>query len=260
MTPTGDRELDALLNAAAAPPLPGRGDRGLDAVLEAYRAAGHVGPAAGDGPAEQIRIVIPPRPRRAPGRRFAVACAVVTAGVGVVMAGANAGVLPTPVQSLAHDVLGGVGVPAPPTRGSGPGTGRTPTASTGASATPRPSRTPSAHATGSARPSASWGSGSGTHATTDPITALCTQIANTGDEWRERLGPDDQAVLIAAAGGDDNVEPYCVELLGGTPPAQSFAPERFASNTPSTRAATATTPPDGGGHGRTRPTHGPGQR
>src|SRR5947209_556803 len=115
--------LDTVLAAAAAPPLPEEEDaRALADVLTMFNTAGA---AAADGVAatEPITALSPiesamqtnGRPTRS-SRRFqlAVKCtAVFGIFLGTSIAIASTGMLPSPVQSFVHHMFGGIGVPGP---------------------------------------------------------------------------------------------------------------------------------------------------
>lgn len=239
-----DPDLAALLAAAAAPdPERDGGERGLEAVLAAYRAAADAPvretdmmgavegrlAAAGSGSGRAGSRV--PSPRRG---RFTLALAVKCAAVLVVVAGtgvaaASVGALPAPMQRLAHDYLGGVGIPAPATAPP----------SVNASATPRlgPSRPDTPNPTPVPTGSASAQSG---QATPNELLALCEIVVQAGDNWHSDLDKAQRDLLTTAAGGNPQVPAYCATVI--------------ASNTPSAPAASPSATSDngngnGGGNG-----------
>jgi hypothetical protein len=231
MTAKGNPELDDLLAAAAAAPQDDeRDERDLAPVLLAFTVAGR--DAAADEPTRGRAAGW--RPGRMSGR-LAVKCAaalLAATACGVAAAGAN--VLPTPVQQLAHDLLGRVGVPAPRT----PGT--TSSGSPAASATGTPTASPT--------PAADSGSAAATPDAAT-VTALCGTIAHSGNKWRTELDQADQATLIAAAGSENKVVSYCARLLSGALKSTATASAGTASAAASADA-TAT-------HGKAHASHTP---
>jgi hypothetical protein len=234
MKPTGNGELDALLAAARALPEERgeQGERGLDTVLAAFNAAGTVG-------GEPVRRRPPAaRPWWMTGR-FAAKWAVALVVVGGGVATASAGALPDPMQRLAHNMLGAVGVHTPDKPSAAPGGGPTASlnpasASALASATaPLPPSPPASAAAPSGTAAASPGAADGS------LTALCRQVVDLGgNKWRKVLSAADQAALIAAAGKQNEVVPYCESLLAD---AQATQPTQTAQTTASASpAATAT--------------------
>jgi hypothetical protein len=185
------RGLGRLLSAAAAPARPGElaGERAaVDGFRRAYRR--------------------PPERRR---RRVAVALrrtAVVKAATGAVVLfvggtalAAGTGSLPDPAQQSAHDLLG---VPAPRHHepggliGGGHRDGTPTTRTTAPAATPTGS-TPSAPAS-------------------PDLTQLCQTYLAALAAHREP-DPAVRQQLTAAAGRPNKIAPYCVGLLGASPPA-----------------------------------------
>lgn len=184
--------LLALLASAAAPPTAAEcSQASLNRVLDAYRQA-----VISPTPSVAERAVAGSpghRAQRRVGRAMVVkftGVLLVAAGTGAAAAGTD--MLPASIQRVAHHYFGGLGVPAPsPDPGS-------PSAQAGTSPTPRE--------IGSATPPAS----------TTPISeliALCGEIPRGVKNWRTGLDAADQATLIAAAGADQNVTPYCAQLL-----------------------------------------------
>jgi hypothetical protein len=224
-------DLAALLAAAAAPE-PDPDERGLEAVLVAYRAAPYTAPHRAPAAAR------PTRGRSMPGGfvlKFAAAV-VLLAGGGVLAA--SAGALPDSIQRIAHDYLGGVGVPAPPAASTSP--------SAKASASPGRSHGPSStfsagpDASSSAAVSLSPSSSSSPSASATPTTSaspndlvtLCRIVVRTGKSWHSKVDAAQRTTLVNAAGSDPKVLPYCTGLLNGSP-----------SNGTNSNAPTPTDPP-----------------
>ncbi|HEU5331955.1 MAG TPA: hypothetical protein VFU73_04315 [Actinocrinis sp.] len=223
-----DPDLAALLAAAAAPDPERDGDeRGLEAVLAAYREAADAPVRATDMMGAVERESAAPRrirTRASVGRghftlALAVKCAaavVVVAGAG--MAAASVGVLPAPMQQFAHDYLGGVGIPAPPTAVAS--VSATPRVSAAQSATPSPTVGP----TGSA-------SASSVQSTPNELLALCEIVVEAGDSWHSDLDKAQRDLLIAAAGGNPEVPQYCdTQVANSKPSAPAGAPSPSASD------------------------------
>ncbi|HZU54473.1 MAG TPA: hypothetical protein VFA06_01265 [Actinocrinis sp.] len=230
---SGATDLDTLLAVAAAPASEATLDPAqLEPVLMAFRRAG-----IGAGPAPQ------PQPRRAVRQRSPrvalVKCAavlMVVGGSGV--AAATAGVLPASVQQIAHDYLGGVGIPAPAASGT---------------AGPAPSGTPSP----SGSPSPSAGSGRQA-ATTAQLMPLCQTVAANPQDWRSVLDPADQEALVAAAGAPGHVEQYCATLLA-TASSSADSGDEGATPSPaqSTEPSSKATPGASATHGNSHASHSP---
>ncbi len=247
------RNLDALLAAAAAPPLEEeRDERALAEVLTMFNTAGAAA-KAGIGTAEPITAFSPVEPveqadpraqRRAQRARLVVKCAAVLAiftGTGI--AAASAGILPAPVQSFVHHVLGGIGVPGP-SPGSTPGGGVSASASAGPSlstgpgsaASPATSNGAGGGATGTPNAAASPSAGEAS------LVTLCTEVQGSGNSWQSTMSAPDQARLIAAAGSANKVHAYCAQLLrssdgaAATPSAISSGSADTASPAPSATA------------------------
>ena len=125
--------------------------------------------------------------------------AVTVAGTGVA---AQAGALPAPVQRAAHDVAGGLGVPAPPDTAveptAHPDPGTAPSAASPASAEPSVSADPSA----SAEP------GHGPDASGPAARGLCQAYRSDANGASVA-----QQALAQAAGGADKVAGYCDGVL-----------------------------------------------
>ncbi len=237
MTPADDRGLHELIAAAGSPALPEEQDeQALEVVLAAFNAAGAVDAEGSAWSAPSARRTRTPRQWAGVVARCATALCVMTGGS---VAVADAGILPAPVQALAHTVFGGIGVPAPPT-GSAP-TGRavgSPTA---------PSPTVSATARNTATPSPKATTATTTHPPTNPSTqatklaSLCGEVIDDGDDWRSTLSQPDLALLTGAAGGEARIEPYCDALLN---PAPEVGDDSSALAAPSEQA----TAPHGNGN------------
>lgn len=233
------RNLDTLLAAAAAPPLAEEHDeRVLANVLAEFNAASAAA-RAGVAVTEPITALSPIEPvpaRDSRPRRRSVRLALQTAAVAAIVAGAgiaagSAGILPSPVQAFVHQVFGGIGVPGP-TPDSTPG-GRL-------SASASPSTNLGIGPDWSASPSASGLSSTGgatgapatssaSDATEASLVTLCGEVQSSGNGWKTTMSAQDQARLVAAAGGVNKVHAYCAHLLhssGGataTPTAGSTA-------------------------------------
>jgi len=203
VTRTRVKEVAALLATADATPGE-RDERDLAAVLAVFNAAV---PGAGDVGAQVQHA--PRRPEWVTGRLVAKCAAAFVLATGCGVAAAGAGVLPTPVQQFAHDVLGDAGVPAPRTPGAAVTGGATATISAGG---------------GSALPSS--------NASSTTLVALCTTAEQAGGSWRSAVSKADRATLAAAAGDEQNVLSYCAALLASSPTA-SAAPSAAASATAS---------------------------
>jgi hypothetical protein len=230
------RNLDAVLAAAAAPPLPEEEDaQALANVLTMFHTAG-IAAEAGVAATEPITAHSPvestapgdtPAVRSTPRVSFVMKCAFAFVFVlGISIAISSTGVLPSPVQSFVHHMFGGIGVPAPPTTqnsGTPSGTGSAPanplqTVSTGpdsvASASPLASQRGSngAGAPTASAPAAGVASASPS-ATEASLYTLCTEVKGSGNSWKTTMSMQDQDRLIAAAGGENKVHAYCNQLL-----------------------------------------------
>jgi hypothetical protein len=216
-----NRNLNAVLAAAAA--AVGEQDtRVLADVLTAFRAAG-AAMEAGVAVTEPITALSPVGPvaggmarsdrrtrRRLVAMQFAAVAAIV---MGTGLAGAGAGILPSPVQSFVHHVLGGIGVPGPspdstpgnrlsasavPSATSGNGAGADASSASGLGGAASPAPTP--EASSSAAELASLGT-------------LCSEVRSSGDAWTTAMSGPEKARLIAAAGSERKVKSYCAHLL-----------------------------------------------
>jgi hypothetical protein len=232
------RNLDTVLAAAAAAPLPEEQDeRVLADVLTMFHTAG-LAADAGVGVTDPITAFSPVEsgspsattrdarhPRHTPRFQLAVKCTVafgLVLGAGIALAGA--GVLPSPVQSFAHDVFGGIGVPGPSPNSTPPhGT-------SSASATPSTALSTSPNAAPSASASRLNGAGGSTTgapgvSSASPSTAeaslytLCTEVVGSGNGWKTTMSSQDQARLIAAAGAENKVHQYCAQVVKSGPAA-----------------------------------------
>lgn len=205
----GNNRLAQLLAAAVAP-VPTASEReasdaGLSAVLAAFNA-----------------VDVSGRRDRAPSwhggysRTFAVKCAaalVLVSGAGMAAAG---GALPDSAQRIAHELFGGIGVPAP-TFSAAPNRGLHTLAG--------PRVTPSA---------------SPPHVSA-AVVNLCVSVTDSGADWRDTITPADKATLVAAAGDDQNIETYCARLLTAT---ATSAPSATTGTGSSAASASPTTPRD----------------
>jgi hypothetical protein len=209
VTPTGNRDLDALFAAAAAPAFPEENDEQvLTVVLAAFNAAGQA-ECDGDGKAAAAgECRTRPRRSRATVITRCAAMLLVAAGGGV--AAASAGILPAAAQSLAHQYLGGIGVPAPNSNGTQQG---------GVALSPMPtaSSTSTHQVPSRARGAATTPAGS---ATPSPVSStllnLCSQVIADGSSWANDLSEQGRTLLAAAAGGDEKIVPYCARISAPT--------------------------------------------
>lgn len=231
--PAENQDLERLIAAAGASAHPQEQDEHvLEVVLAAFNAAGAVGAQSAAGPSE--RSTRTARQWAATAARCAAALCVVTAGS---VAVASAGILPPPVQTFAHDIFGGIGVPAPTAGGAAGGitASASPVTSATASATATIGRpTPTSTATASANP------GTSTQATS-AVVSLCDQVVGNGDEWRTTMSQPDLALLTATAGGDTKIGPYCAQLLQ--------APQQGDTTEPPENGTAATPSHDNGNGG-----------
>ncbi|WP_344660493.1 hypothetical protein [Catenulispora subtropica] len=254
-----------LLAAATAPPRPHE-LRGYEAARRAFERAGTAG-------ATPVRRAGLPLRRMIGVKVAAVAGALTVTGVAVA---AEADVLPTPLQRVAHQMLGGVGVPDPdpdPAPSTAPGlasssstrpgtphpTGTTPGGRTGSSGGSLPG-TPTGTPTGTGSASAP---GSSSAADTDVLT-LC-RAYTAQEQGGAALSAPDRRRLATLAGGEEKIAGYCARMLAPASPQPSDSagsnnapsPSKDHKPTdPSSPGAQPTTPgsPDGGngnGHGRT---------
>ena len=218
--------------------LDGSGAGPLSDLLTAARAPGSVAELAGEAAALaefraateaaalSRRDAASPRRHEAPGqrsvlRRFitvkaaSIAAAVLLGGVAVA---ATTGVLPLPLGPAPVTSSSGSAVPNPstPTR---PSEGSTP-------GSPDPSTTP----TGPASPGATATPGAGVGPSpTAALVGLCrAYLAHVASKPDKPWDNPAYAVLLAAAGGDDQVLPFCTQLVA-------------ADNAHPTPARTATT-------------------
>jgi hypothetical protein len=122
--------------------------------------------------------------------------AMTVAGTGVA---AETGALPAPVQQAAHDVAGGLGVPAPREVAEQPATGPTEEADA----------TPSVAPSAIAEPTASKAPDRGPDASGPAARGLC-QAYRSGANGNSVA----QQALANAAGGADKVTGYCDGVLG----------------------------------------------
>jgi hypothetical protein len=196
MTPiAGDRELDALLAAAAAPYERGeQGEQDLDLVLAAFNAAAYGMDDGGDAVA--YGRIERAYAGSAFGRRLAVKWAVAVVLVaGCAVGLASARVLPAPIQQFAHHALGGIGVRAPDTVRTALGGGPTGSASA---------------------PGASGSGSSSSGAPTAELAGLCETVTTDADDWRIVLSAADQAILVAAAGDEQKIVAYCAHMVAAS--------------------------------------------
>ena len=262
--PDAPEALLGLLAAASAPARPHE-LQGYDAARAAFVAA---------APRTRGRHSFSLPLARIAGVKVAALAGLLTV-TGVAVA-AEADFLPTPIQHVAHDVLGGVGVPDPD-----PETPAQPEAST-EPASPSPSRAATGIAPGSRdsdgsvgvtgatgstdESSANGGPGARSDGSTDGSTeaagrspvelcrAYVAAAARTGNDNGDGKGggkggghlpPGQLRKLADLAGGEQNIPAYCDRVLGTTP-----APPPMTTPQPTPTSATGTDPdPDPGkGH------------
>lgn len=226
------RNLDTVLAAAAAPPLPEEEDaRVLANVLTMFHTAGvavEAGVATtepitalsaieseGEGAAQRdVRSA-----RRGPRFQLAVKGALVLAVfVGTSIAVASTGILPSPVQSFVHHMFGGIGVPGPTPESSPPSSGSATSSTPTTAVSPGSGSPASASAAGPGAPGSSASSAPGVSSASPGTTqaslyTLCTEVKGSGNSWKTTMSAQDQARLVAAAGGVNKVHAYCNALL-----------------------------------------------
>lgn len=259
------RNLDTVLAAAAAPPLPEEEDaQALANVLTMFNTAG-VAAEAGVAPTEPITALSPIESETLPGdrlrpdnRRFQllVKCAVVFGlFLGASIAIASTGILPSPVQSFVHHMFGGIGVPGPAPKGT-PGGGNisaSATPSTGVTTGPGSIASASASGNGAGAPTTSAPGGGGTSASPSAAEAslytLCTQVMGSGNSWTTTMSAADQARLIAAAGKKNKVHAYCAHLLNSGADATPSSGTSGSTDTPSPTPSPTKTKGKGQGKG-----------
>src|SRR5262249_33472704 len=152
------------------------------------------------------------RAPRSRGAMVARCAAVLLVDAGGGVAAASAGILPASAQSLAHQYLGGIGVPAPNSTGTPPGTVALSPMPT-ASSTPTPTNQVLSRARGATTPPTGSADPSAANST---LLDLCNQVIDGGDSWENDLSGQDLSLLAAAAGGDEKIVPYCTYLSSTT--------------------------------------------
>ncbi|WP_346533597.1 hypothetical protein [Micromonospora sp. DPT] len=217
--PAGDDPLARLLSAAAAPARPGE-LAGEEAALAAFRRARAAGASAPTSAPTSRR-----RRRVTTGVVAWVAgiAATATAGAAFAAVTLDRGDEPGPAPRPPASVPGGSGSdPAgPSSSGGGPTTGA-----------PTPGAGPSA-ASPSGRPG-----GSGKPASEGKLAGQCRAYRAKPAAQRENaLRSRAFADLVAAAGGADNVEAYCRELLPEQAPNAEESPKAKPSQPPAAPAA-----------------------
>lgn len=252
-----------LLAAATAPPGPHE-LRGYEAARRAFERAG----------ATPVRRSATLPLRRMIGVKFAaVAGALTVTGVAVA---AEADVLPSPIQRVAHHMLGGVGVPdpEPDTSASGPATSASSSPLSTGPGTPRPTGPQASGTTsgnGAPLPGKPTGtvdqSAPGSSSSTDAdVATLCRSYAAQQAGTGAALSGHDRRRLATLAGGEDKIPDYCARMLavasttpGGQPsdgsdtsspasPSRDHKPTGTESSAPPP-SATDTGPGNGNGHG-----------
>jgi hypothetical protein len=143
---------------------------------------------------------------------------VLAAFVGTTIGVASTGILPSPVQSFVHNMFGGIGVPGPTPDSSAPSTNASASATPSPLPSPGPDSPASSSAAGRGGPGATSSSGPGAssaspNAAEASLYTLCTQVKGSGNSWKTTMSAQDQARLVAAAGGEKKVHAYCNALL-----------------------------------------------
>ena len=201
--PPGYAEMAEVLKAVTAPARPGELRREADAVA-AFRAA-HQAREAHQEPLDSTA-----RPAsRSRWRSVPVVAAVTAFTVGASgLAAAAAGVLPAPMQELAHAVLGDLGVPPPhPAAPAGPEpAGPVPMSTPTSASNLSPRGTGPTSPTD--RPSPGGHAAAGPSAGPD-LVVLCQKWALRSEGKGPRLEADELDRLAAAAGGADRIGAAC---------------------------------------------------
>jgi hypothetical protein len=217
-------DLRTLLSLASAPSTAASADSArLGLVLAAYREAAYAPPPPPTGGA--------PVRQRSATHVLAARCAVVAlllSGAGVTAA--STGMLPRPIQRIAHQWFGGEGIPAPS------GSGAAGDAALSASSSPSGQQT-------STTPMPTPGA-----MASNALSTLCAVVSAAPKDWQDQLDAADQATLITAAGGQQKVKQYCTKLLAQA--TESAASSSAAASTSATPSADATTT-----HGNAHATH-----
>jgi hypothetical protein len=241
--PAGSEALAGVLAALAGPAEPREAElAGYDRIRQAFEAAGAADGARRAGSREDLGAARSPRGGSRsvsglrPDRGLAVRAGVLAAALSVAGVGtaAAANSLPSGLQQLAHDVFGGIGVPAPEDAGT-PGISAAPSG-------PTP--------TGAAGRTHGATSGPTTPAGTTPMAsasaesvALCRAYGEDGDG----LSGEQQERLAVLAGGKQHVAKYCKAVLAAETAASSASTS--ADNGGTTAAGTAATTGNGNGNG-----------
>ncbi|MEU4423284.1 hypothetical protein AB0F81_21875 [Actinoplanes sp. NPDC024001] len=213
-----DPALNHLLDAVRAPASPTElsGEQAMVAALAAERRRA----------AAATRPDIPAVPARRSTRRLVVTvvAAVAVLSVSGTAVAARTGNLPTGVQQGAHRLFSGLGVPAPtPSRAPT----RTPSSAPAPSPTPRATspRTPVPLGPAQAGWCAAW---------------------QTADAGGHPMNGRDRRDLIAAAGGEENIERYCARQGVTTSPADPTG-TTHPGNAPKTKKSKKPRPTHTGG-------------
>ncbi|MGH3416164.1 MAG: hypothetical protein ACRDVE_00855 [Actinocrinis sp.] len=206
---TGNDELDALLAAAAAPAVGDELDENeLEVVLATFTAAG-AATTTTDGRRRARRPWFTARPTRLAVRSAVAIFAVAASGIAV----ASAGILPTPMQSFAHNMLHGVGVPgpsdaSPPAAASAPPVVSITSTLPPSQFTERPTATPHSSVTAD-------GQGGGSTIRPASMLDLCGRVAADPKGWQSTMSAADRQRLITVAGKVNKVKHYCETLIAG---------------------------------------------
>ncbi|MEU7762748.1 hypothetical protein [Micromonospora aurantiaca (nom. illeg.)] len=206
-TPSGaDADpLTRLLSAAAGPAAPGE-VAGEERALTAFRAAR----AAAAGAAPAAAAVAAPRPRRRLRIAAALSGLAATAVAGVAFAAVRLDSNPEPVVPPATTAgPTGTGPTGPAVTGPSRPAPSTPAGdASGAASPPAPTPVPSGTPSARARPSAPPVGGAG-------LAGHCRAYLAKSERQREKaLTTPGFADLVAAAGGPEQVESYCRNLVG----------------------------------------------
>ncbi len=209
--PDIDPAVDRLLAAARAPGEPDELSREW-ATLAAFRASADLAPSSRRNPVSSRRITA----------RLATVAFAGTLGLGGVAA-AYAGALPATPQQVAHDVLGGIGVPDHANgKAKANADARAARKAAKASKSPKPESSESAEADESKGPDVNGPAKAG----------LCNAWAASGKPKNEKSTAF--ANLVEAAGGVDGVEAFCADVAKpSTSPKPSKSPKPSHTAKPS---------------------------
>jgi hypothetical protein len=202
---TAAEAVGRVLAAASAPAQPHE-LHGYDSVRRAFDSGG-----GRTGTRSNRYAVALPLGRRTVVKLATLATTLTMTGVAVA---AEANVLPQPIQHVAHQMLGGVGVPGPQPRRYQP-TASGPGGLASSANTPQPSGSPGGRTTGDSAHGATPGSSPGQDsAFPDKVIALCR--AFTSDDGGHHLSHAERGRLADLAGGESKIGDYCVRVLDST--------------------------------------------